>query len=621
MSMGNILNSLQAKQIVMPYLENAFHNDQWPDEYYIRVDSEDYYGLTDEEGITHDTGPGDGYFHPSSHPLMTARELYYRYHPDFAALVPRERRSLTSHMTLAAGTAMHAVIQTQLHMAGILMRGETEEDFEWQPVEGDPDVVGRWVEKNPYEWEYINRRHMVRGRMDGRLRHPQGEIGFEFKALDVATPILTGAGWSTMGELIDGDEVYAPDGQLTKVVAAHPVRTGRPCYEVKFRDGQSVVADAEHLWQVRDYAGRCLTLTTQQLHDRGVLVGRKRKSFKYSVPVTDPIQAPDADLPIDPWLLGMWLGDGDSSMVSITSGAQDLDYLTSRLDSLGVSYRVNQYGERTASAVYIHKMRGAFADLGLLDNKHIPEVYMTASEPQRRALLAGLMDSDGGVAGHQVCIGMKRESLMRQVLQLARSLGYRATLTSHESSIDGKKCGLHYVVRMSATHELSPFDMPRKTARFDEYPPGKQDMKRNAIVAVEPVPTRPTRCITVAHESSLYLVGEGFVPTHNTQNSRAYRFQDSSKDEWRYQLNLGMDACGLSRGVVLVMEMGYPFNFKEFPIRRDSDLVQGVYDKFDYVRECVRLNTPPRCEHSFQSAQSKNCPVGHLCWVTTEEES
>lgn len=287
MSMGNILNSLQAKQIVMPYLENAFHNDQWPDEYYIRVDSEDYYGLTDEEGITHDTGPGDGYFHPSSHPLMTARELYYRYHPDFAALVPRERRSLTSHMTLAAGTAMHAVIQTQLYMAGILMRGETEEDFEWQPVEGDPDVIGRWVEKNPYEWEYINRRHMVRGRMDGRLRHPQGEIGFEFKS----------------------------------------------------------------------------------------------------------------------------------------------------------------------------------------------------------------------------------------------------------------------------------------------------------------------------------------------QNSRAYRFQDSSKDEWRYQLNLGMDACGLSRGVVLVMEMGYPFNFKEFPIRRDSDLLQGVYDKFDYVRECVRLNTPPRCEHSFQSPQSRACPVSHLCWVTTEEES
>lgn len=181
MGFENILRRLAMKQIIMPYLENAFHNDQWPDSYDIHVDSQAYYGLTDTEGITHDVGVGDGYFHPSSHPLMPARELYYRFHPEYASKVVGERRTLTSHMTLAVGSAMHAVIQTQLHMAGVLHMGPENDD--WTKLDHEPDARGRWVPENRYEWEYVDDEHKVRGRTDGGvLEVPDlGRVLFELK--------------------------------------------------------------------------------------------------------------------------------------------------------------------------------------------------------------------------------------------------------------------------------------------------------------------------------------------------------------------------------------------------------------------------------------------------------
>lgn len=191
--MSAIFQRLSERQVVVPYLENAFHSDQWPDVYNVRIDASPYYGLTDTEGVTHDVGVGDGYFHPSSHPLMHDRELFYRFHPDHAKRVAPERRTLRNHMTLAVGTAMHAVVQTQLSMAKILERGT---EYDWVDVDGvDVGVPttprslevrrGRWVEENPFEWEYTNETHLVRGRIDGVLDLPNlGRVLFEYKTMN-----------------------------------------------------------------------------------------------------------------------------------------------------------------------------------------------------------------------------------------------------------------------------------------------------------------------------------------------------------------------------------------------------------------------------------------------------
>ncbi len=155
-----ILRRLAEKELILPFLESAMLADTWPDSYTITIDSSPYYGH------------GDGYFHPSTHPLMGARELYYRFHPDTRDQVIRERRNLQSHMTLSMGSALHGVVQTQLQMAGLVV----------------PDQV---------EVEYVNREHHVRGRIDFIVDHPDGDqiVGelktqnsFAFKKQDQIKP-------------------------------------------------------------------------------------------------------------------------------------------------------------------------------------------------------------------------------------------------------------------------------------------------------------------------------------------------------------------------------------------------------------------------------------------------
>lgn len=135
---GSILSSLADKELLLPYFRNALLSQQWPTSYQVTIDSGPYYGH------------GDGYFHPSTHGLMGARELYYRFHPDYRDRLDYEQRSIQSEMTLSMGSALHGILQTQFQMAGLLR--------------GPQDC----------EVEYVIKEHHVRGRADFVIRHPDG---------------------------------------------------------------------------------------------------------------------------------------------------------------------------------------------------------------------------------------------------------------------------------------------------------------------------------------------------------------------------------------------------------------------------------------------------------------
>lgn len=355
----------------------------------------------------------------------------------------------------------------------------------------------------------------------------------QFKALDVDTPILTSRGWSTMGALADGDEVYGPDGQLTKVVAAHPRRVGRPCYRLRLDDGQEIVADADHLWEVVEPGGRRRVLTTQQIADSGISTvqpfsSRDRRRYHFRLDLPAPLAGVDAALPIDPWLLGAWLGDGTTTKGEITVGAEDRDYLLARLTALGETYRVRpdvRWPDRVFTVI-VRGLIGRLRAAGVLGAKHIPDGYMLASQRQRRELLAGIMDTDGTVSTSQITVTMSNARLMDDVASLVRSLGYKASLREYRASLNGVDAGPMYRVQFSSSTDVNPFAMPRKAAKVKPRHHRKTRAHYNAIVAVDPVQTRPTRCITVAHESSLYLAGRGLIPTHNTSTSTFRRLID-----------------------------------------------------------------------------------------------
>lgn len=146
MSFESVLKALGQRDLILPYFEASIISERWPDHYDIRVDSSPYYGA------------GDGYFHPSTHPTMGERQLYYMFHPDTAPLMVWERPHLKREMWFAMGSALHAVLQTQMQMSELIK---------------DPDNIER---------EYVNHEHHVRGRIDWIVDHPNGQtIPVEFK--------------------------------------------------------------------------------------------------------------------------------------------------------------------------------------------------------------------------------------------------------------------------------------------------------------------------------------------------------------------------------------------------------------------------------------------------------
>ena len=373
------------------------------------------------------------------------------------------------------------------------------------------------------------------------------------KRLALDTPIATPQGWSTMGDLTEGDEVFDERGKVCHVTEAHPISLG-DSYVVTFDDGSTIKADAEHLWLTwtkRDRSvefGKRARLAGRSGHDSHhprssdgpsvkttaeILKTLKAgKEWNHSVPCSLPLDLPEVSLPISPHTLGAWLGDGTSSAASITSADEELlenlsnDGYGTQLqpssvhpDNKSSSYRLGPLNSR---GVIIHgEMRRRLRALNVLNNKHIPLMYLRASEPQRRALLAGLMNTDGYAhPDGTVEFCNTNAQLAQDVLELALSLGFKARMYEGRSVLNGVDHGPKW--RICWSPRVPVFRLARKAAvlRTDKAQEFRTSHRR--IVAVEKIDDVQMRCITVDSPSHLYLAGKQLIPTHNTYTVLSY---------------------------------------------------------------------------------------------------
>lgn len=336
-------------------------------------------------------------------------------------------------------------------------------------------------------------------------------------ALD--TPVPTPDGWRPLGDLQSGDHVLGVDGRPVLVWGASPVKEGRPCYRMTFDDGESVVADASHRWWVHDRPNRrWRERTTEQMaHCRWH--GRSR----FAVQQPSALELPERDLPLDPYVFGLWLGDGDSRVATIAAGRQDLDVVLRELRAAGCTVRVYDYDERKGCVAirFNHGARygksgtsqRALRDLGVLENKHVPGQYLWASRAQRLALLQGLMDSDGfaGQAGNCLFTNTSRV-LADGVVHLARSLGWRASAGRwHSDKRWGGQPRGTWRVSFTPSGDV-PFRLERKASRCR----ATVTERTRTIRAIEPVDSVPVRCLAVDADDHLFLAGRSMLPTHNT---------------------------------------------------------------------------------------------------------
>lgn len=345
------------------------------------------------------------------------------------------------------------------------------------------------------------------------------------KALSLDTKIPTPSGWTTMGDVKTGDVIYDEKGDPCNVTFATGVQLNRNCYWVSFADGSKILADADHQWTVysRRRKGEKITLTTADMADDVVLPYSRLSHVErnYSVDVAGPIKTSPKKLLVKPYTLGVWLGDGSSKSAAFYVSDDDAKTIVNEVRADGYPViKTNEKFKWSITDGVSNRAKDCLAkdlrSVGVMHNKHIPSVYLRSSIAQRLELLQGLMDTDGFVSKAGQCeFTGSNKPLCDGVLELVRSLGFKATMTESDSTLYGRVVGKRWRVTFVAYADTKVFRLDRKQDRLKARPIRSRN-SRNYIVGIEATDSVPVKCIQVDSESSLFLAGEGFTPTHNT---------------------------------------------------------------------------------------------------------
>lgn len=307
-----------------------------------------------------------------------------------------------------------------------------------------------------------------------------------YKALDCDTPIWTPDGWRRHGDLAPGDRVFSPSGKVVTVLANTGEMLGSDCWYVG-----GVVAGGDHRWPHQAKSKPRCNGRRDPVYTRADVITREASAIR--LPLAEPLDG-KGNLPIPPYVLGVWLGDGNTSCGRVTSGDHELWGL--------LNWPV------TDSSVSITKNLSGLMPLlraeGLLHNKHVPDKYLHAPAADRLALLQGLMDTDGSVNSRGTATFVNtNEQLVDAVALIARSMGWPA----HKRRYENDKAG-YWQVSFQAYTSPPPFRLSRKLAWC------KPGDRRMVTVRPERTHSRPVNCIQV--EGGMYLAGEELLPTCNS---------------------------------------------------------------------------------------------------------
>lgn len=348
------------------------------------------------------------------------------------------------------------------------------------------------------------------------------------KALDVDTPIPTPDGWRAMGELDAGDLVFDENGESTRIHHAFEPMDDRECFEIEFSDGARIVADGDHQWRTYDRGARRSETAQETRKERTGLNDQRHKrrlpqvvttaeiaatlrastaGLNHSIPLCAELEYDAVAQPLDPYTFGVWLGDGTRGSGEITTADPEI------MERIAEVYPVKKLKSELRYVV-----RGLCTELRLLEvlrEKFIPASYLHAHPDQRRALLEGLMDSDGHIDGNgNAEYTSISPRLAGDVLELLLGLGYRARMHVDRATFNGKDCGPRHRVRFFP-NATQVFGLERKQERVIATSPGTRTTHR-FIKAVRPVESRTVRCIAVESSRHLFLAGRECIPTHNS---------------------------------------------------------------------------------------------------------
>jgi hypothetical protein len=402
---------------------------------------------------------------------------------------------------------------------------ETGADAELRITASETPLVVDQVVDMGGEYHHEQREIQFIGLLDVRAKRTTDNVNLliDHKAQPLDARVLTPSGWTTMGELSVGSQVVAPDGAVTTVTGVYPQGVV-PIYELAFSDKSKVRSCDDHLWNVKQWHNQALT-KTMSLREI-----RESKS-EFWLPLVDGTMPFKSELPVDPYVLGVLLGDGSLSGGGSHFSTKDhdiADEVRRRLPDKhqltgphgGIDYNI---GTGTKWIPNVIRTYIAAEKLNVrAEDKHVPDVYLWADDKSRLDLLRGLMDTDGHVAirGQTLFVSTSRE-LRDAVVHLTRSLGGVATTNEHAPRVPGKTTYVGkaaysgrtvFTCNIQMPHDVVPFHCARKKARWVDT---RKTQPSRKLSSVEYVGDYEAQCITVDHPSHCYVT-DNFTVTHNT---------------------------------------------------------------------------------------------------------
>ena len=338
-------------------------------------------------------------------------------------------------------------------------------------------------------------------------------------------------GWKRMGDINVGDALASVDGRPSFITGVFP-QGRRQLYRVAFSDGRATECCGEHLWRVHYRTWpKPRILTTDKI---ATMLSRQCYRGRLWIDSATGDFGEDVDLPIDPWILGALLGDGNLTQTTIIFSTAEEEMrrrLAERLEGTlevrhagGVDWRVTQkhlvnVGGRIGPAP--NPLTSAVKTLGLWGKrsheKFIPRLYLDGSRATRVDVLRGLLDTDGWVERWgTIRFCTSSPYLAHDVVNLVRSLGGWCSLNSKRPMYNykgEKKCGLQtFVCTIHHPEPASLFLLSHKQAHTLRVPLRR---KRCVFASIQPTRVEEAQCISVSHPSQLYITDDDIV-THNT---------------------------------------------------------------------------------------------------------
>lgn len=346
------------------------------------------------------------------------------------------------------------------------------------------------------------------------------------KAQPLYCQVLTPQGYKKLADILVGDEVMGKDGKPQKVLGVYPQGI-RPVYKVTTNDGAITYCDEEHIWNVRASSGNSRkagfrNMTLKEMLSKGIVcnqtprearTGRKAMP-RFEIPVVDAMEYPEKDFEVNPYILGILIGDGslvgNVALFSNPDNDSKISEIVEELLPKGFKLKKNdfsgcpQYGIVLDGSDEGYIQRIKRLKLNVTSGfKFIPKSYLLGSHKQRISLLRGLMDTDGFAFKNRVYFSTSSKILAYDVVELVNSLGGIANVHLYEREDKSDE------YRVSIKINECPFLLERKASEWKESSVSRYIIDATRVEDCECV------CIKVSNDDELYVT-DNYIVTHNT---------------------------------------------------------------------------------------------------------